>query len=317
MSNKTVAWRWDLTALQRAREAGTREGQTVRGESILVRYVNFVKLPHTVFALPFAFLGVVYASFQYPVGVRQLVLVLVAFTAVRFAAMGFNRIVDWETDALNPRTRGRELPTGALSMRQAAVSVALASVVFVVAAGLLNRVCLILSVPALLSVLGYSYSKRFTSWSHLWLGGALAVAPIGGYLAVAGRWSTPAWPLLAVAAGVTLWVAGFDIFYALQDEHFDREQGLRSAVVLLGRQRSILLAKSLHGITLAILVIFGVGAGFGVWYYLGIAVGGGILTWEHRLVKHDDLSRVGAAFFTFNGIMSLAVLAGALLDRVL
>ena len=119
------------------------------------------------------------------------------------------------------------------------------------------------------------------------------------------------------AAGVTLWVAGFDMFYALQDERFDREQGLRSAVVLLGKQRSIVLAKSLHGITLAILVIFGVGAGFGVWYYIGIAVGAGILTWEHRLVKHDDLSRVGAAFFAFNGIMSLVVLTGALLDRVL
>lgn len=157
-----------------------REGQTFAGESLLVRYANFVKLPHTIFALPFALLGLVYASFDHTVTARHGILVLLAFTAARFAAMGFNRIVDREYDRLNPRTWGRELPTGRLSVWQAGWAVAGASIVFVTAAGLLNPLCLALSPLALVWILGYSYTKRFTNWSHLWLGGALAAAPVGG-----------------------------------------------------------------------------------------------------------------------------------------
>lgn len=283
---------------------------------MLVRYVNFVKLPHTVFALPFALLGVVYASFAYPVTLRHVVLVLVAFSAARFAAMGFNRIADRRLDALNPRTRGRELPAGRLTIAQAAGSVAGAAVVFVVAAGLLNPVCLVLSPVALAWVLGYSYTKRFTSWSHLWLGAALAMAPAGGYLAVAGSWSTPWWPLPTAAVAVMSWVAGFDILYALQDEGFDREHGLRSAVVLLGKLGSIGVSKLLHVLALAALVVFGSGAGFGPVYYAGVAVAAGLLTWEHRLVLPNDLSRLDAAFFRMNGIISVVVFLFALGDRL-
>ena len=211
-----------------------REGQTYGGESLLVRYVNFVKLPHTLFALPFALLGVLAASLVAPVTPRTVVLVVVAFSAARWVAMGFNRIVDLPYDARNPRTRNRELPRGALSLVQAWGSVAVAGALFLLAAGLLNRLCLWLSPLALAWVMTYSLTKRFTWWPHLWLGLSLAIAPVGGYLAVTGRWSSPAWLLLAITAAVATWVAGFDIFYALPDEGFDRAQGLRSAVVRLG-----------------------------------------------------------------------------------
>ncbi len=296
--------------------AAPREGQTFGGESLAVRYANFVRLPHTVFALPFALLGVLAASRRVPVTPRAVLLVVLAFTAARWAAMGFNRIADRAFDARNPRTRNRELPRGALTLTQAWVSVLLAAAVFVGTAALLNPLCLALSPLALAWVLGYSLSKRFTWWPHLWLGLGLAIAPVGGYLAVAGRWSEPAWTLLAITVAVATWVAGFDIFYALPDEGFDRSEGLRSAVVRLGERRAIRLAKLLHGVTVPALALFGWGAGFGLWYYLGVLAAGAILAYEHRLVRPGDLSRLDAAFFTMNGVMSLTVFAFALVDRL-
>ncbi len=294
-----------------------REGQTVGGNSLLARYADFVKLPHTVFALPFAFLGVVYASRYAPVTLRQTLLVLGAFTAARFAAMGFNRIVDRTFDGLNPRTERRELPSGRLTLTQAVGSVVVASVAFIICAGLLNPLCLLLSPVALAWILAYSYTKRFTHWSHFWLGGALAIAPVGGYLAITGTWSTPWWPLVALAVAVVMWVAGFDIFYALQDEGFDRDHALKSAVVLLGKSRSILLAKSIHGLMLVGLLLFGVGADLGVLYFAGLVVAAGILAWEHQLVRPQDLTRLDAAFFQMNGIIAVVVFAAALADRLL
>jgi 4-hydroxybenzoate polyprenyltransferase len=293
------------------------EGQTFAGESLLVRYVNFVKLPHTVFALPFAFLGVVYASFVGSVSVTQGLLILLAFTAARFAAMGFNRIADRRYDALNPRTQHRELPAGTLTLAQAVTAVVLASAVFVVAAGLLNRLCLVLSPVALGWILLYSYAKRVTPWSHLWLGAGLGIAPAAGYLAVMGAWSDPWWTLPAIALAVLAWVGGFDVFYALPDEEFDRAHGLKSAVVLLGQRRSILVAKLLHGVTLAMLLVFGAGTPFGPVYYVGVAAAALILAWEHQLVRPGELSRLDAAFFRMNGIMSIVVFGFALGDRLL
>jgi 4-hydroxybenzoate polyprenyltransferase len=145
---------------------------------------------------------------------------------------------------------------------------------------------------------------------------SLAIAPVGGYLAVTGQWSHPAWLLLAVSVAVATWVAGFDIFYALPDAGFDFDQGLRSAVVRLGERRAILLAKLLHGITVPALALFGWGAGFGAWYFVGLVVAAGILAYEHRLVRPGDLTRLDAAFFTMNGVMSVTVFAFALIDRV-
>ena len=294
-----------------------REAQTFAGDSLLTRYVNFVKLPHTLFALPFALLGVLAAARTVPVTARTVMLVIIAFSAARWAAMGFNRIADRHYDARNPRTLSRELPTGRLSLAQAWVSVVIAAAIFVGAAGLLNPVCLRLSPIALGWILTYSVSKRFTWWPHLWLGVSLAIAPVGGYLAVTGHWSDPPWMLLAITLGVATWVAGFDIFYALPDVGFDRAEGLRSAVVRLGESRAILLAKLLHGITIPALAAFGYAAGFGLWYYLGLIVAAAILAYEHQLVRPGDLSRLDAAFFTMNGVMSVTVFGFALLDRVI
>lgn len=293
-----------------------REGQTFEGSSLLVRYVNFVKLPHTVFALPFALLGLLAASLRVPLTVRTVLLVVIAFSSARWVAMGFNRIADREVDARNPRTRNRELPTRALSLQQAWWSVGVAASLFVLASGALNRVCLALSPLALAWIMTYSFAKRFTWWPHLWLGVSLAIAPVGGYLAVAGRWSRPWWVLAAITVGVATWVAGFDMFYALPDADFDRGERLRSAVVRLGERRAILAAKLLHGVTIPALALFGWGAGFGGWYYVGLVVAAGILVYEHQLVKPGDLSRLDAAFFTMNGVMSLTVFGFAVLDRV-
>jgi 4-hydroxybenzoate polyprenyltransferase len=292
------------------------EGQTFAGESLLVRYANLVKLPHTLFALPFALLGVLAASMTTPVTVRTVALVILAFSAARWAAMGFNRLADRDYDARNPRTANRELPRGVITPAQAWFSVAAAAAVFVVAAALLNPLCLLLSPIALGWVLLYSLTKRFTWWPHLWLGLSLAIAPVGGYVAVTGHWSEPVWLLLAVTVAVATWVAGFDIFYALPDEGFDRAEGLRSAVVRLGQSRAILLAKSLHGVTIPALALFGWAAGFGLWYFAGLAVAAAILVYEHHLVRPGDLSRLDAAFFTMNGIMSVTVFGFALVDRL-
>jgi 4-hydroxybenzoate polyprenyltransferase len=296
--------------------SSAKEAQTFAGESLLVRYANLVRLPHTVFALPFALLGVIAASRTHPVGWSTVALVVLAFTAARFVAMGFNRIVDRDIDRANPRTAGRELPSGRLTPRQAAVAVIVAAAVFVWAAFLLNPLCFMLSPLALAWVMTYSFTKRFTHWSHLWLGFSLAIAPAGGYIAVAGAWSEPWWLLLVIAAAVTFWVAGFDVFYALQDEAFDRAFGLRSAVVRLGQTNSIFFAKSLHGAAILALLVFGWGAQLGGWYYAGIALGALVLAWEHQLVRPGDLSRLNAAFFNANGIVSVVVFLGALVDRI-
>ncbi len=305
------------TANERLTPAGGTDAQVFRGESLLVRYVNFVKLPHTLFALPFALLGVVAASFRTVIGWRTVLLVAVAFTAARWVAMGFNRIADRAYDAANPRTRARELPQGRLTLAQAWASVAVAGVVFVLAAAALNPLCLALSPVALVWVTVYSYAKRFTWWPHLWLGAGLAIAPVGGYLAVTGAWSDPWWVLIAIAVAVQTWVAGFDIFYSLPDQGFDEAAGLRSAAVRLGLPRAILLAKLLHGVTIPALVLFGWGAGFGAWYYAGVVAAAAILAWEHRLVRADDLSRLDAAFFNMNAVMSVTVFAFSLTDRLL
>lgn len=294
-----------------------REGQTFAGESLFVRYVNLVKLPHTLFALPFALLGVIVASYRQPVTWRVGILVVIAFTAARFVAMGFNRIADRRIDARNPRTKGRELPTRRLTVSQVWAAVLAAMVVFLWAAWALNPLCAALAPVALIWVATYSYTKRFTDWSHLWLGAALAIAPVGGYVAVTGEWSDPPRLLVLIAIAVACWVAGFDIFYALQDEAFDRREGLRSLVVKVGQGWAIIVAKLLHGVSIAALIVFGKDAGLGLPYFAGVAIVVALIAWEHRQVKPGDLSNLNAAFFTANGIVSIVVFLGALVDRIL
>ena len=299
-------------------EARIREPQTYGGVSRLARYASLVKLPHMVFALPFALVGVVLASWRHAVDARLVGWVVLAFTAARFAAMAFNRIVDREVDAANPRTAMRELPSGALGLGEARLAVLVAAVLFVVAAGALNPLCLLLSPVALGWVLLYSYTKRFTRLSHLVLGLGLGIAPVGGYLAVTGRWSEPWWLLCALALAVTTWVGGFDIFYALQDEQFDRRAGLHSMPVALGERGAILVARGLHLVTVAMLAVvaWGAPAAHG-WMWAGTAVVAALLAWEHRLVRPGDLSRLDAAFFTMNGVISLTFFGLVLAGRVL
>ncbi len=293
------------------------DGQVIAGRSLAVRYLNFVKFPHTLFALPFALLGVTAASLRAPVGWRLVALVVVAFTAARWVALGLNMIADVRFDAANPRTRLRPLPQGQLTLPQAWASVAVAGVAFLAAAAAINPLTRLLAPLALGWVAAYPLTKRFTHWPHLWLGVSLAIAPVGGWLAVTGAWSEPWWVLAAITVAVATWVAGFDIFYALPDEQFDRSQGLRSAVVRLGVRKAILAAKLLHGVTIPALALFGWGAGFGAVYFAGLVVAAGLLVYEHRLVRADDLSRLGAAFFNMNAILSGTVFLFALADRLL
>ena len=294
-----------------------REGQTFAGQGAFLRHVNLVKLPHTVFALPFAIVGVILASRTAPLSVEQVGWVVLAFTSARFAAMGFNRIVDREIDARNPRTRMREIPAGVMSVREAATAVIVASLLFIVAAWRLNPLCLVLAPVALAWVLFYSYTKRFTRWSHLVLGVGLAIAPVGGYLAVTGAWSSPWWMLIALALAVAGWVGGFDILYSLQDASFDRENGLHSVPVAFGASRAILVARMLHVITVAGLALAGIALGAGMLYFAGVAVAASLLLYEHSLVRADDISRLNAAFFTMNGIISITFCLFVLADRVI
>lgn len=294
-----------------------REGQTFAGQSALLRHVNLVRLPHTVFALPFALVGVVLASYVAPITVPLVIWVVVAFTSARFAAMGFNRIVDREIDALNPRTRSREIPSGAMTVFEATIAVIIASVVFFVAAWQLNLLCLVLAPLALAWVLFYSYTKRFTRWSHLVLGVGLSIAPVGGYLAITGSWSEPWWMLIALAIAVATWVGGFDILYALQDVSFDRENGLYSVPSTFGEANALGIARALHLTTIAALAISGLGAGAGVLYFVGVLVAGLLLLYEHSLVKVDDFTRLDAAFFTMNGVISIVFFGFVFTERLL
>ena len=293
------------------------EAQTFRGRTAFIRHVNFVKLPHTVFALPFALVGATLASYVARVSVQQVAWVVLAFTSARFAAMGFNRIADREIDARNPRTSARELPSGAMSLREAVGAVILASAVFFVSAGMLNGLCLALAPLALGWVLFYSYTKRFTNWSHLALGIGLSIAPVGGFLAVTGRWGEPWWMLVALAVAVSTWVGGFDILYALQDVSFDRTEGLHSVPAAWGEKRALLLARILHVVTVAALWSVGRAAGAGIIYMAGVLAAAVLLVYEHSLVKEDDFSRLDAAFFTMNGVISIVFFGFVLAERML
>lgn len=303
---------------------GARDGQLLSGQSLPVRLANFVKLPHTVFAMPFSLVGVLFASVVAPVTPAIVGWVLVAFTSARFAAMAFNRLVDRDVDALNPRTAMRELPAGTLTVGQARASIVFTSALFVFASGMLNPLCLTLSPVALLWVLGYSYTKRFTRWSHLWLGLGLAIAPVGGYLAVTGAWSDPWWLLILLALAVMCWSGGFDMIYALQDAEFDARHGLHSVPSKFGVPTAIRIARSLHVVAVACFAAVMAAQPLGpvtplvhgvLWAaVVGVAI---MLLWEHRLVKADDLSKVDAAFFTMNGLISMGFLATVFAARML
>lgn len=277
----------------------------------VVAWGRLVRFSHSVFALPFALAGAALAAAAAggltPV---RLVWIVVAMLGARNAAMGFNRLVDERYDAANPRTAQRELPAGRLSRGAVWVATLLLSGVFVFAAFRLGPLCGWLSPLALAIVFGYSYSKRFTWASHLWLGLALAVAPVGGWLAVAGSFALEPW-LLALA--VLCWVAGFDVIYACQDVAFDRSAGLRSIPARFGVRRALVASRLLHALALFALAAVGLVAGLHPVYWAGWIAIGGLLAWEHRLVPADDLSRGSAVFFSMNGVIAVVYLVTVLL----
>jgi 4-hydroxybenzoate polyprenyltransferase len=264
-----------------------------------------VKFSHSVFALPFAVAGAVLASrvsgFDWIKGAW----IVVAMVCARNAAMGFNRLVDRRLDAANPRTAGREIPSGVLSPMAVGLFTLVLLAGFVLAAANLNRLCLLLSPLAILIILGYSFTKRFTWGSHLFLGLALAIAPVGGWVAITGSFAVTPWLL---AAAVLLWVAGFDIIYSCQDAGHDRKVGLHSIPGRFGIGPALVIARLFHALALLVLAAVGVTAGLHPVYHAGLALIGGLFLWEHRLVKASDMSRVDMAFFNMNGIIAVLYL---------
>ena len=263
--------------------------------------LSMIKFAHTVFALPFALLAAVLAAGGIP-PLPTLGWILVAMVGARSAAMSFNRIADRHVDAKNPRTASRELPAGVLSVRFTALFCVASAGLFVLASSQLNRLCLLLSPVALAVVLGYSLTKRVTALSHLVLGLSLAIAPVGAWIAVTGSFALVP---VVLALAVVLWVAGFDVLYSLQDEAFDREQGLLSIPARLGNRRALLVSALFHAGALALLYAVFALAGGGLLFGAGVVLAGAFLVRQHAIVKPGDLSRVDAAFFTANGWLSI------------
>ena len=279
------------------------------------KYLEFVRFSHTVFALPFALASMAVAARAergWP-GARTFLLILAAMVCARTAAMGFNRIVDRRLDALNPRTAQRHLPKGTMTVAGAWAIVCLSGGGLVVVSWFINPICFALSPVALAVVCFYSFTKRFTDFSHVFLGLALGIAPLGAWLAVRGRF---AWPPCVLAGAVVFWLVGFDIIYATQDVEFDRSQGLRSLPVKLGVGGSLRMARVAHGITAALLLAFGLISHLGVPYYFGLAIILICLIAQHGLARKQDPVSLNVAFFRMNAIISAVFLAGVAVDVI-
>jgi 4-hydroxybenzoate polyprenyltransferase len=298
-------------------------GVGIAGDAALVRhgpartFLNLVKIEHSVFALPFAYLATLAAMTgrEDRVGWRVLALVTVAMVGARTFAMAANRILDRHIDARNPRTATRELVTGAMSVRAAWLGAAVALVVFLGAAALLNPLCLALTPFAVLPLIVYPYGKRFTNWPHAILALAQMVGPVGGWLAVTGTLagSGPAW-VLGVAVG--LWIGGFDLIYACQDVAVDREIGVRSVPARYGVRFALVASVVAHLVTFGLFVWFGALVGLGWLWWIGLVAAALAFGYEHLIVRPDDLSRVNRAFFTANGFVGIVLFVFAVADLV-
>ena len=264
-----------------------------------------IKIEHTLFALPFAFLGAVLAANGVPT-VWQITWIVVAMVGARSAAMAFNRISDSRFDARNPRTASRAIPAGLLSVGFVWAFTVVFAALFLFAASMLNRLTLILAPIALASVLLYSFTKRWTQFSHIVLGWCLAIAPTGAWIAVRGEIGSPVPLLLSLV--VLLWTAGFDILYACQDYEFDRREGLRSIPARFGIARALWIARSLHAAAFLALVWLYLVTGLGPIAIAGVIATGALLVYQHSLVRADDLQRLNAAFFTTNAFVSVILL---------
>ena len=265
---------------------------------------EMIAFKHTVFALPFAVIALITAAAPGWPTPRTWLWVAVAMVSARTAAMAFNRLADHRIDTDNPRTAGRALPAGRLSRNFAWAVTGVSAAVFLFAASSLNPLCLVLAPPALMVLLGYSFAKRFTATSHLWLGLALGIAPVGAWIAVTGRVD---WPTLVLAGAVSLWVAGFDVIYSLQDEVFDREHALHSLPARVGGRRALAISRLFHFLAFAGFLAFALAAGGGPVRLFAVAAAGLLLAWQHRLIRADALQSVDQAFFTANGTLALAM----------
>jgi 4-hydroxybenzoate polyprenyltransferase len=268
--------------------------------------LEMIKIEHTLFALPFALLGAILAAQGVPT-VRELLWITLAMFGARSTAMAFNRLVDREYDARNPRTQMRALPAGTLSVSFVWMFTIFSAAIFFIAAAMLNRLTLALAPIALASLLLYSYTKRFTSLSHLVLGWCLAIAPTGAWIAVRGHVDSPVPLLLSLI--VLLWTAGFDVLYACQDFEFDRAEGLRSIPEKIGIANALWYSRMLHMDAFAALVALYLTAGLGTLALAGLVLTGALLVYQHTLVRADDLRRLNAAFFTTNAFVSVILLA--------
>ncbi|MDZ5446785.1 menaquinone biosynthesis prenyltransferase MqnP [Micromonospora sp. 4G57] len=280
-------------------------------------FLKLVAIEHSVFALPFAYLSALTAMRVDGGRVRwlDLLLITVAMVGARTFAMAANRILDRRIDARNPRTAGRELVTGAVSVRTAWTGAAVALVVFLAAAALLNPLCLVLAPLAVIPLVVYPYGKRFTNWPHAILAIAQAVGPVGAWLAVTGTLAG-SWPAWLLGAAVGLWIGGFDLIYACQDSEIDREIGVHSVPARYGRRFALHASTVAHVVTFALFIWFGALVGFGWLWWIGLAFTAVAFGYQHLVVSPTDLSKVNRAFFTANGFVGIALFVFALLDLV-
>ena len=293
----------------------TMAGMTI---ALIRQYLDLIRFSHTLFALPFALLGAALAAHGrngWHGRVQDWVGILLCMATARSAAMAFNRLVDRRFDALNPRTAGRHLPAGQMSVRSVAVFTLVCSLAFVASTFLFlpNRWPLYLSVPVLLWLLGYSYSKRFTTLAHFWLGVSLSLAPIAAWIALRGNLD---WPPVLLALAVLFWVSGFDIIYACQDVDFDRTVGLQSVPKTFGVRRALWIAVACHAFMIVPLVGLGLVYPLGPIYFVGVAAVAALLIYEHALVRPDNLTRVNLAFFQVNVVISIGLLVVAVVDML-
>jgi len=284
-----------------------------RGFKALRIYLEMIKFEHSIFVLPFAMIGMMWGAGGWP-GWRTFLLIVLAMVSCRSAAMAFNRIADRDVDAVNPRTRMRAIPAGLLQLRQVNLFLYASIAIFFVAAWQLNPLSLVLAPVALIVVMGYSLTKRFTFLCHFVLGFSMGIGPAAAWIATTGKLA-PA--ILPITFAVTFWGAGFDIIYSLQDEDFDREQGLHSLPQTIGKRKALAVSRVCHVLAVALLAYGGYLAGADTVYFIGVAFAAALLVYEQSLVKPDDLSRVNLAFFTLNGFVSIGIFGFALVDRIL
>ena len=267
------------------------------------QYLSLIKFSHSIFAMPFALIGFFLAIKSYEFEWITLLYIILCMLFARSSAMAFNRYIDRDSDKKNPRTsKIREIPSGEIKARSALIFVIINSLLFIVTTFMINKLCFYLSPIALLLILGYSYTKRFTSLCHIILGISLSLAPIGAYLAVSNSFDIT--PIL-FAIVVIFWVSGFDIIYSLQDQSFDKTENLYSIPVIFGSKKSLIISKILHLISISILYYIGVYENYNEYYWIGFLIFSIMIIYQHTLVRYNDLSKINLAFFTTNGIASI------------